>query len=50
MTANVKRLAYFDKWVDNIALEMLGKRPEIELIGATCKIVPARRISRPEEG
>lgn len=33
MTANVKRLAYFDKWIDPVAEEMLGKRPDIELIG-----------------
>lgn len=33
MTANVKRLAYFDTWIDPVALEMLGKRPDIELIG-----------------
>ncbi len=33
MTANVKRLAYFDEWIDPIALEMLGSRPDIELIG-----------------
>ncbi len=49
MTANVKRLAYFDKWVDNIALEMLGKRPEIELIGldfATAEIDNWQSLSR----
>ena len=32
MSANVKRLAYFDKWIDPVALELLGKRPDIELI------------------
>ncbi len=31
MTANAKRLAYFD-WVDPIAMEMLSKRSEIELV------------------
>jgi D-3-phosphoglycerate dehydrogenase / 2-oxoglutarate reductase len=31
MTANAKRLAYFEDWIDPIAMETLGKRPEIEV-------------------
>ncbi len=32
MTANVKRLAYFEQWIDPVAVEMLGKEPDIELV------------------
>ena len=32
MAANVKRLAYFEQWIDPVAVEMLGKRSDIELI------------------
>jgi D-3-phosphoglycerate dehydrogenase len=31
MAANVKRLAYFEQWIDPVAVEMLGKEPDIEL-------------------
>lgn len=31
MAANVKRLAYFEQWIDPVAVEMLGKQPDIEL-------------------
>lgn len=31
MAANVKRLAYFEQWVDPIALDILGKRQDIEV-------------------
>lgn len=32
MTTNVKRLAYFEKWVDPVAEEILGGRDDIELV------------------
>lgn len=32
MTANTNRLAYFENWIDPVAEEMLGRRPDIELI------------------
>ncbi|MCC7276519.1 MAG: hydroxyacid dehydrogenase [Alphaproteobacteria bacterium] len=32
MTANARRLAYFERWVDPVAEEMLRARPEIDLI------------------
>ena len=32
MTANAKRIAYFDNWIDPVAETMLGARSEIELI------------------
>ncbi len=32
MPANVKRLAFFEQWIDPIAVEMLDKRPDIELV------------------
>lgn len=32
MTANVKRLAYFEQWIDPVAVGMLEARPEIELV------------------
>ena len=33
MTANAKRLAYFEQWIDPVAASMLEARPDIELIG-----------------
>lgn len=32
MTTNVKRLAFFEKWVDPVAEEILGRRDDIELV------------------
>lgn len=32
MTANAKRLAYFEQWIDPVAVGMLEARPEIELV------------------
>lgn len=32
MTANVKRLAYFEQWIDPVAVGMLEARPDIELV------------------
>ncbi|BBK41318.1 D-3-phosphoglycerate dehydrogenase [Allostella vacuolata] len=32
MATNVKRLAYFEKWVDPVAEEILGQRDDIELV------------------
>lgn len=32
MTANAKRLAYFEQWIDPVAVGMLQARPDIELI------------------
>ena len=32
MTANTKRLAYFEQWVDPVAVGMLEARPDIELV------------------
>lgn len=32
MTANVKRLAYFEQWIDPVAIGMLEGRPDIELV------------------
>ena len=31
MIANIKRLAYFERWIDPIAIQMLGDCPDIEL-------------------
>lgn len=33
MPDNSKRLAYFDRWADPVALDILAKRPDIEVIG-----------------
>ena len=49
MTANVKRLAYFSEWIDPVALQVLGKRPDIELIGldfATPEVENWQALSR----
>ncbi len=32
MVANIKRLAYFDSFMDPVALTILGERPDIELV------------------
>ena len=32
MATNVKRLAYFEKWVDPVAVDILGRRDDIELV------------------
>ena len=32
MTANAKRLAYFENWIDPVALKVLGARADIELV------------------
>ena len=32
MVANIKRLVYFDSFMDPIALKILGERPDIELV------------------
>lgn len=32
MATNVKRLAYFEKWVDPVAEDILGRREDIELV------------------
>ena len=32
MTANAKRLAYFEQWIDPVAVGMLEARPDIELV------------------
>jgi len=32
MTVNIKRLVYFENWVDPIAIKLLGERPDIDLV------------------
>lgn len=32
MTANIKRLVYFESWVDDAAVALLSKRPDIDLM------------------